>query len=332
LEDVFLLFREEDDTDQLSLCCHEVGSHHADRYTVLRTESLELCHFLLVVHLNDCGSLEHKGALVDGRLHISHAFEGVCLLHHRDGLSCECALVDKGAAFKDNAFKGNLDGILEEYDISRHHIDRGSDLDSALPQHVDWNVVVGHAEDLIVELDNLVEVDRQTERRDEEQNTCEVEIFLVPSPVGYTENKEKVKRTQDLSDSQIRTAGSFDNHSPRPIAILEFVRLAVTQSPFLLGRPNDVTNAVTVVIHTDTNNLFLVDDVGHIAVYEVHVVVTFLLVDHEHLPPLTDDAHLLVEVQNVEVSRFLQSAKLEVENSLEVWIPTLFDSYQKVSR
>lgn len=65
MEDVFLLFWEENDSDELPFHGYEVGSCDADWNAVSLASGLKLSHFLLGVYLNDSRSLEHIGCFVD---------------------------------------------------------------------------------------------------------------------------------------------------------------------------------------------------------------------------------------------------------------------------
>lgn len=83
-----------------------------------------------------------------------------------------------------------------------------------------------------------------------------------------------------------------------------------------------MSDSFSVVIHTDPNELTFVDDVGHIPVNEVEVEPAHFLIDHEHFFLLGDDAYLFIVVEDVEVSCLFEGAKVVVELSFEIGIPT----------
>jgi hypothetical protein len=97
--------------------------------------------------------------------------------------------------------------------------------------------------------------------------------------------------------------------------------LAVTQPPLLLLRSNQLGDPVPVIIHAHPHHLVLVDHVGHVAVDEVGVEGRMVLVLHEHLLLLRNDTHLLIVIQDEEVSPLFERAELEVEFPLELGIP-----------
>jgi hypothetical protein len=82
-----------------------------------------------------------------------------------------------------------------------------------------------------------------------------------------------------------------------------------------------VTDSIAIVIHADSNYLILVDDVVHIPIHEVGVVFTLYLIDHKCFLIFTDNAHLLIVVEDVEISCLLQRAEIKVESPLEAWVP-----------
>ena len=60
-----MLFWEEDNSDELTLHCHEIRPSNANWDAIFLTHLLEKSHFLFRVDLNDGGSLIDIGRLVD---------------------------------------------------------------------------------------------------------------------------------------------------------------------------------------------------------------------------------------------------------------------------
>jgi hypothetical protein len=69
-------------------------------------------------------------------------------------------------------------------------------------------------------MNHLVNVDRKAKYKDKEQNSGKIKVFEIECPVRYTKYKKQVKRTKDLSQSDIHTAWLLHNHRARAIAIL----------------------------------------------------------------------------------------------------------------
>ena len=147
---------------------------------------------------------------------------------------------------------------------------------------------------------------------------------MVERPVRHTEDEEEVERTQDLPDEKVHATGSLDDHRPRPVAVLQLVGLAITQAPLLFFGPDYVADPVPVVVHTDTDLILLIEDVGHIPVDKIRMKSTLLLIQHEDLAFLGDYAHLLVVIHDVEISCLGNAGhEIEVELPLVLGVPNI---------
>lgn len=151
MESILLLFREKDDSDELTFESCKVCSGHTNRDPVSLTIWLEFRHFFLGVHLNDSRSFIDKGGF------IKSFFAGLIVLHdisffdNWNWLSSECAFIDESTSFYDNTFEGYFDGIFEEDNVSGYNLDWGDLFDWATSEDINVDFVVGHLVDFDVE-------------------------------------------------------------------------------------------------------------------------------------------------------------------------------------
>lgn len=101
------------------------------------------------------------------------------------------------------------------------------------------------------------------------------------------------------------------------------MRLAITQPPLILPRSNHLRDPFSVVIHAHPHHLILIDHVSHIAVDKEGIEGASLFILHEDLLFLADDAHLLIIIQDEEISCLLQIAEIVVKFSFEFGVPGL---------
>lgn len=204
----------------MTFCGDKVGLNDTNRNTVFLSEWFKNGHFLLIINLNDGCSFENKSIFINGSGFVCHSIESICLFDDRYRLSCKSTFIDKCATLKNDPFKGNFDCFFKENNISWNSINWWNLFYFSLSQDVDFNFIVSHIEDFAVQIHDLDEVDNQTDWWNNKEAQCKKIVLNVECPIKNTEYEENVKRTKDLSHSNIHTAWLLHNHCAFTIGIL----------------------------------------------------------------------------------------------------------------
>ena len=224
MELVLQMVGEKNLADELSLQCSEISADNADRNPVLSI-LLPNLHSLLAVDLDNRSALVEIASLAQ-MLHLPVLLHVLALLHHRHGLPSQRAFIDQQLSLQQHALKGDLAGLIDKNNISRHDIERRDIQHPSLPQHVQIDLVVGHLEELIVcSHDFVYRYEDASDRAHDDHHAVRVVVDLQLDQ--QVSDEEDVERPEDFLGKDLAGCGLVDDHGSRPEGLSHFLSVVV---------------------------------------------------------------------------------------------------------